>query len=154
MFGWHGDQAEDRARRRWQWWPRRLCAHARGGPGVAFIAELKAVGGLLACQGCGGHGMGCDKAVGVATMCGGADAQWREARGRSACERATRGTGLGWRTSPYPTNKILGAGLRPAVSLGGRLYDGCPGARRRGVGASRRVSIRFSTLWPSISPKP
>jgi hypothetical protein len=37
------------------------------------------VGGLLACQGCGGHGMGRDKAVGVATTCDSADAQWREA---------------------------------------------------------------------------
>jgi hypothetical protein len=45
---------------------------------VAFIAELKAVGGFLACQGCGGRGMGRGKAVGVATTCGGADAQWRE----------------------------------------------------------------------------
>jgi hypothetical protein len=74
MFGWHEDQAEDRARRRRQWWPRRLCAHARGVPRVPFIADLKAVGGSLACQGCGGRGMGRDKAVGVATTCGGADA--------------------------------------------------------------------------------
>jgi hypothetical protein len=35
----------------------RHCAHAREGPGVAFRAELKAVGGFLARQGCGARGM-------------------------------------------------------------------------------------------------
>jgi hypothetical protein len=44
---------------------RRLRAHAREGADVAFIAELKAVGGFLARQGCGGRGMGRDKAVDV-----------------------------------------------------------------------------------------
>jgi hypothetical protein len=36
---------------------RRLCAHAREGPDVACLAELKAVGGFLERQDCGGRGM-------------------------------------------------------------------------------------------------
>jgi hypothetical protein len=94
---------------------------------------------------------------------GGGDDVWRcgrlMARGGAAVRRVSA-----LRVAPaqagerHPTRRTRpsaqASGRRSVGSLGGHLYGGCPGARRRGVGASRRVSIRFSTLWPSISTKP
>jgi hypothetical protein len=89
-----------------------LSVHARGERRGGFYSRREAVGAFLARQG-------------EAQPRHGWWGWWQRARAwrtngarrrdRPTCERATRGTGQGWRTSPYPANRTLGAGLGPAV---------------------------------------